>query len=518
MRIAGDQQGNFTACRACRAVYADHMTVWSSDSQPPAQAAASPKSRTRPTIAIVFTAVFVTNLDLFVVNVALPNISKDFHGASLGALSWVLNAYAIVFAALLVVAGRMADRSGHRRGFLFGLAVFTAGSALCALATDTGFLIGARVVQAVGAAVLMPTSLALLLASTSKERRVLVVRAWSAIGGVAAAFGPVFGGLLVQASWRWVFLINVPIGIFALVAALRVLPEVRSPERGRLPDMLGAMLLTGSIGALTLGLVQAGDWGSGSPRTIGTFAAAVVFLIGFLISSARHPSPIVEMRLLRLRALNTPTLGILLFSAAFAAMVLSSSEWAQNVWGYSALKTGLAIAPGPMMVPPLALSSGPLAKRIGPGAVAALGNVVFAAGILWWALGLTINANYAAAMLPGTLLVGIGIGLVLPTLIAAGAVALPLERFATGSGILNMARQLGAVIGVAVLVSVLGKPKGVNATHTAFQHGWYATIVIGILAAIVSLRVRDPFKAPRRAAGAPVGEQAEANVEVTAAP
>ena len=478
---------------------------------PPSQGAQSAQgARARPTIAIVFTAVFVTNLDLFVVNVALPHIGSSFHGASLDSLSWVLNAYAIVFAALLVVAGRLADRNGHRGGFLLGLAVFTAGSALCAAATGTGFLVGARVVQAVGAAILMPTSLALLLAGTPPQKRGQAVRAWSAVGGVAAALGPVVGGLLVEASWRWVFLVNVPVGIVAFIAGLRALPEVRSPERGKLPDLLGAVLLTVSIGTLSLGLVQANDWGWGSARVIGSFVAAFVLLVAFLVSSARHPSPIVELSMLRIRAFSTPTLAVALFTAAFAGMILSSTLWAQNIWGYSALKTGLAIAPGPLMVPPLAIGAGPLSKRIGAGPIAALGNLSFAGGIVWWAVGVTVHADYATALLPGTLLVGIGVGLALPTLTAASATALPPQRFATGSGILNMGRQVGAVLGVAILVSVLGKPHGADAARTAFRHGWYITITISVLAAIVSLFVRKPAAPPAAPPQAAAVGQAQA--------
>ncbi len=474
-------------------------------SSPPAAPSGPDATRARRTIAIVFTAVFVTNLDLFVVNVALPHIGTDFHGASLDSLSWVLNAYAIVFAALLVVAGRLADRNGHRGGFLVGLAVFTLGSALCAAATGTGFLVAARVLQAVGAAVLLPTSLALLLVSSPVQRRAQMVRAWSALGGVAAALGPVFGGLLVQASWRWVFLINVPIGIAAFAAGLRTLPQVRDAERGRLPDVFGAVLLTVSIAALSLGLVQANDWGWGSGRTVGAFAVAVATLAAFLISSARHPSPIVELPMLRIRGFSMPTLALMLFSAAFAAMILSSTLWTQNIWGYSALKTGLAIAPGPLMVPPMAAAAGPLGRRIGAGAVAALGGLSFSLGILLWALWVTVAANYATGLLPGTLLVGIGVGLVLPTLTAAGATALPPQRFATGSGILNMARQLGAVLGVAILVSILGKPHSADEAHTAFRHGWYATIVIGVMAAVAGMLVRQPA-APAPTAAARSGQ------------
>lgn len=495
------------------------MTVMAnqgSSSSAPPQAAAAAVSQSRLTVTIVFFAVLVTNLDLFAVNIALPRIGGDFHGSSLSAQSWVLNAYAIVFASLLVVFGRLAGRGGQRGGFLLGLVVFTVGSALCAVATNTGFLVGARVLQAVGAAALLPTSLALLLANTPMERRMLSVRAWSVAGGVAATVSPIVGALLAQASWRLVFIINLPLGVVAFILGIRALPEVRDTERGKLPDVLGAILLAGAVGALTLGLVQANSWGWGSASTIGSFVAAVVLLAGFLISSARHPSPVAELPLLRLRALNAPAAGLLLYSAAFAAMVLSSAEWTQNVWGYSALKSGLALVPGILMVPPFFRISGVLSKRLGPGAVAALGNLFFVVGLLVWALRITVSADYAAAMLPGTVMIGVGIGLALPTLVATGAFSLPLERVATSSSVVNMSRQIGAVIGVAVLVVVLGKPVGMDATHTAFRDGWYAIIVIGLLAAAASLRVRDPFKPARPPrTGAPAGQ---AEVEVPAAP
>ena len=470
-----------------------------------------PAGKTRPTIAVVFTAVFVTNLDLFVVNVALPKIGTEFN-SSITSLSWVLNAYAIVFAALLVVAGRLADRNGHRGGFILGLGVFTLGSVLCAAATDTTFLVSARVVQAIGAAILLPTSLALLLASTPIQKRAVVVRAWSAVGGVAAALGPVVGGALVEASWRWVFLINVPVGIFAIVLGLKVLPQVKDAARGAMPDLFGALLLTGSIAGLCLGLVEGNAWGWSSGRIIGSLAGSVVLMLAFLASSARHKSPIVELPLLKIRAFNTPTVGIMLFTASFSAMVLSAALWAQNAWGYSALKTGLAIVPGPMLVPPMAALAGPLSKRIGTGMVAAIGNLIFAGGMAIWALEVTLQTKYLAALLPGTLLVGIGVGLVLPTLTAAGAVALPPQRFATGSGILNMARQVGAVLGVAIFVSVLGSPRTPNDALKGFQHGWWTVVAMSVLAAVFSLAVpkSPPQAMPQNATPTPQPQKSAA--------
>jgi len=466
--------------------------------------------------ATVMVAVFVSNLDLFVVNVALPRIGQDFHGASLDALSWVLNAYAIVFAALLVVAGRLADRRGHRPGFLFGLGVFTLGSTLCALATGTGWLVAFRVLQAAGAAVLLPTSLALLLATAAPERRARVVRAWSAVGGVAAGLGPVVGGLLVQASWRWVFLINVPIGLAAMVIGSRVLPEVRREERGPFPDLLGAAMLTVSVGALALSLVEGNSWGWSDRRTIGGFVAAAALLGLFLFQSARHPAPVVELPMLRIKAFSSATVATMLFTVGLAGMILSAVLWCESVWGYSALKTGLALAPGPLMVPPLAAAAGPLGRRFGPGPVSAAGNLLFGVGLLWWGLRTGLSPHYATQMLPGFLIGGVGIGLALPTLTAAGATALPPQRFATGSGILNMARQIGAVLGVAVVVVILGRPKSPVTALNHFQHGWEAIAGATVLAALASLLVRTQAPASGaapRTDSVPQGQQVGASRE-----
>jgi EmrB/QacA subfamily drug resistance transporter len=441
----------------------------------------------------------MSNIDLFVVNVALPDIGRSFHGASLNYLSWVLNAYAIVFAALLVVAGRLFDRYGHRPGFLVGIAVFTASSLLCAASDDVGWLVGGRVLQAVGAAVLLPTSLALLLLVTPPERRGRVVRAWSAVGAVAAALGPVAGGVLVQASWRWIFLINVPVGILALITGWRVLPGQSQREHGSAPDMLGALLLTAAVGLLALGLVEGNNWGWTSSGVLGSLAATPVLLILFLVQSARHRAPIVELPMLRIVPFSAAGVATLLFAVAFAGMILSASLWCQNVWHYSALRTGLALAPGPLMVPPMAALAGRVARRTGNGAVAALGNLLFGAGLLYWALRLGITDGYAAGMLPGFLIGGIGVGLSLPTLTAAGATALPPERLATGTGVLTMARQIGAVIGVAVIVAAVGIPHGPAMVQDAFRHGWYGMAAAGALAAVASLVIPRRPAAPRAA-------------------
>jgi EmrB/QacA subfamily drug resistance transporter len=440
-----------------------------------------------PVFAVVCAGIVCVNLDMFIVNVAIPSIGRSFGGANLANLSWVLNAYAIVFAALLVPAGRAADLIGRRAAFLTGMVVFGLASAACAVAPDVWVLVAARVVQAAGGALLMPASLGLLLAAARPEKRTGTIRAWTSVGGAAAALGPVVGGALVAASWHWVFLVNVPIVAIAVVAGLRVLrPDPASVARAgltaerteALPDTLGAVVFTVAIGALALALVKSDNWGWASPATIGLIVAAVALVALFVRRSARHPSPVIELHLLRRPTFATATAANVVFGAAFGAMLLLVTLWCQDVWGWSALRTGLGVAPGPLLVPFWSIAAGPLARRIGPGPVAAAGCAIYAAGCVFWRLNLAVTPDYATRMLPGMLLTGTGVGLTLPTLVSAAVSAVPPNRFATGSGIVTMARQVGIVLGVSVLVTVLGHPAGAGALP-AFQR---ATVVLAATA------------------------------------
>jgi len=443
-------------------------------------------------LAIVTAGVVLASLDLFVVNVALPAIARDLGTSNLSELSWVLNGYAIVYASLLVFFGRLADRYRRDRGFLLGVAIFTAASAACAGADSVAMLIGFRLVQAAGAALLTPTSLGLILATYPPERRAGAVRAWSAISGLAAALGPVIGGLLVTASWRWVFLINVPIGITALIVGWRRLPHLPGHATER-PDALGVVLATAGIAALTFGLVKGSDWGWSSASVTGTLAAAAVLLALFTLHCLRAGNPLIHPSLFRSQGFTGASLVGIFFFSAFGAMLLSIVLWEQDVWGWSALRAGLAIAPGPLMVPVVAFGiAGRLIARYGAAVVLSLGCVTFAAGAAWWALAAGLQPNYVAGILGGMLLTGAGVGLAMPTTLATASASLPPQSFATGSAVINMIRQTGMALGVAILVAVLGTSTGRGAAVlTAFRHGWWviaALSVAGVIPALVLLR------------------------------
>jgi EmrB/QacA subfamily drug resistance transporter len=432
-------------------------------------------------VGVLALAVFMSSLDLFIVNLAFPYIGREYHGTSLGALSWMLNAYTIVFAAVLVPAGRWADRVGRRRIFVAGLIVFSAGSALCGLSPGVPELIAARVVQATGAGLMVPASLSLLLASVPVTGRAKAIGTWSALGALGAALGPVIGGSLVQLSWRWVFWINIPVGLLTVLLAARVVPDSRDEHaRGR-PDLAGAALLAAAVGLVAFALVKAPDRGWGPARFLAVVAASAACGGVMIWRSRRHHSPVIELGLLRSRAFSGTFAASILYYAAFGAFVLNSVEFLTGVWHYTAIQAGLAIGPGPLMVLPFARVAAPwLAARLGgPGRVAVIGCLVNAGAMALWLAQIQAQPAYLTRLLPAQLLGGAGVGLAIPSLLGAGSVSLSPDRFGTGSGILNMARQVGTVLGVAALVAILAHagPDPV----TTFRHA--IVLVIGFFAA-----------------------------------
>jgi len=455
---------------------------------PVRRAAASPNQ----VLAIVCVGIVLANLDLFIVNVGLPNIGRDFRDASLEDLSWILNGYAIAYAALLVFFGRLAERHRRDRSFLLGIALFTAASAACAAANSVESLVVFRVAQAAGAALMTPTSLGLLLASFPPDRRGHAVRTWAAIGGLAAALGPVAGGILVTFSWRWIFLVNVPIGLAALAIGWWKLPRVPGHDVPR-PSVWAAMLVTGGIGALTFAIVKVNDWGWNSPGIGGSFAASVVCLALFVRHCLRARAPFVDPALFRVRPFTGAALVMAPYSVAFGAMLFSIAMWEQTAWGWSALKTGLAIAPGPLLVPTTSLLlAGRLIGRFGVAPVVSAGIVFFVAGLVFWATAIGLEPN-AVAVILGMVPTGIGVGLTFPTLMGVSASSLPPSSFATGSGVINMIRQAAIAIGVAIFVAVVASPASPAARLAAFHRGWWIMAVItaaGLIPTYFFIRAR----------------------------
>jgi EmrB/QacA subfamily drug resistance transporter len=463
-------------------------------------------SSPRKVFALVAVGVFLAALDLFIVNVAFPAIRADFAGSSISGVSWVLNAYAIVFAALLVPAGKLGDVVGRRRVFTAGLVAFGAGSALAAAAPTLPLLVAARGVQAAGAAAVFPTSLGLLLPVVPLERRPVAIAGWAALGAVGAAAGPPLGGLLTEISWHWIFIVNVPLALAAAALAPRVLPEVRDRAATRLPDGLGSGLLIGAVALATLALVRGPDWGWDG-RVIGALAASAALALAFVARSRRHPAPVLELSILRVRAFALASLAAALFFAAFAVMLIGNVLFLTSVWHYSSLGAGLALTPGPLAAAALAPLAGRLAGRIGPGAVGAIGAAFFAAGTAWLIARAGAHPDYAGVFLPSMAIGGIGVGLALPSFTVAATATLPPTRLATGIGAQTMFRQIGAALGVAAFVAILGTPSAAGVLD-AYNDTRRFMIAATVAAGLALLALRLPRAAPAPPEREPAGERA----------
>jgi EmrB/QacA subfamily drug resistance transporter len=464
---------------------------------PPATAAASEGyPRKWLVLAVLATVAFMAQLDLFIVNIAVPAMSRSFGGAGLSGLSWVLNAYAIVFAALLVPAGRLADHFGRRRFLLAGIVLFTAASVLCAVAPALPALIAGRVIQAIGAALIVPTSLGLLLPAFPRGKHTLVVGIWAGVAAVAASSGPPVGGLLIEFSWRWIFLINAPIGIVALAGGWRVLDEVRAVKGARLPDPVSVAALLAAVTLTVLATVQGPGWGWGSGATIGTLAGAALATAITVSRTIGHPHALIEASLFRSRDFVAAAVALFLFFVAFSVWLLITVLFLQDQWHYSALRAGLAIAPGPLTAAVFAVNSGRLAGRFGRAVPALTGCLATTSSALFFLFAATAHSSYGTAFLPGLILGGVGAGLTQAPLFAAAS-TLAADRATTGSAVLTMSRQIGSAVGVAVLVALLGA----SDPHSLalFHRGWILEAAAA-MAGAVAVAALHPHERPLRLA------------------
>ena len=419
---------------------------------------------------------FLAFLDATIVNVAFPSIRASFPGTSIGGLSWVLNAYNIVFAAFLIVFGRLTDLVGRRRVFVAGVGLFTVASALCGAAPSVDLLVAARVLQALGAAMLVPASLALVVAAFPEERRAHAIGLWGATAAVAAGLGPPLGGALVElGGWRWAFWVNIPFGAAAAWAARRQLVESRAPGVRSMPDLRGAALLAGGLGLLNLGIVKGSDWGWGSAAVVGSFAAAAVLVALFVLSSRVHRSPLVDPALLRIPSFTIASTATIVGGLGFYAYLLTNILWLQYVWDYSVLRAGLALVPGALVAAVVAARLGPLADRYGYRPFVVPGALVWAGAYVWYHQQVGVEPAFWSQWLPGQVLSGVGVGATLPLLGSAALAAVPGGRYATASAVMSSARQLGGVLGIAILVVVLGDPTPATAV-AAFRDGWVLSI------------------------------------------
>ncbi|WP_242440967.1 MFS transporter [Streptomyces sp. CB02923] len=434
-------------------------------------------------LAIASAAQFLAVLDMIAVTIAFPAIGADFASASPAALSWVLNAYTVVLAALLVPGGRLSDAVGRRRGFLVGMVLFGLASAACGAAPTLAVLIAARVAQGVAAAVLIPTSLSLALPAFPAGERATAVGVWTAVSAVAASSGPVVGGLLAASDWRWIFLVNVPVVVVAVAAGVRFLPRGArraGRERRQGLDPLGTALVFVCIGALVTACAQAPQWGYAAPGTLGFLAAGVLAGVLCAVHVRRAAEPVVHPDLFRTPGFTAAALGLLAYFVAYAAVTLGATLLFTEVWRYPSGKAGLALAPWPLTVLVVSAVSGRIVRAVGERPAALAGALSFVAVPVWWlAAAPADGAHYATAFLPGLILAGIGTGLYQPVMFAAAG-RLPAARLSLGSGVLMVSRQGGTALGVAALVAVTGGQRSLGAGEV--RYGWFLVAAMAALA------------------------------------
>jgi EmrB/QacA subfamily drug resistance transporter len=410
-----------------------------------------------PVFWVASVAIFLVSLDTTMLYAVFGALRAGFPGASAADMSWVLNAYTVVYAAMLIPAGGLADTHGRKRVFLLGVAVFIAASALCGLAGSVGWLIAARVLQAVGAALLTPASLSIVLAAFPQGRRAVTVSLWGAVGGFAAAVGPSLGSFIVQTvGWPWAFFINLPIGAMSLWWGASLLRESDRSSARRRVDGVGMALLVVAVGAIALAIVEADSPGWTRAQLLGTAGIGVIALAAFVAWARRVREPLVDLALFRHRTYSAVNVATLTFGIAFAMMFFAFFFFMENVWHYSQARAGLAVAPGPLTVIPVAVITGRLAARFGHRPFLIGGALLYATTALWFMLVPADEPSYLLHWLPGLLMSGASVGLVLPSLSAAAVSRLPAQHYAVGSAVNQAIRQIGSVIGVAIIVLLLG--------------------------------------------------------------
>ena len=458
---------------------------------------ASPPSSPWPVFWVSSIAVFLVSLDTTMLYAAFDALRAGFPAATAADMSWVLNAYTVVYAAMLIPAGGLADTHGRKKVFLLGVTLFLAASAACGVSGSVGWLIASRVLQAVGAALLTPASLSMVLGAFPQNKRAVAVSLWGAVGALAAAIGPSLGSLVIATvGWPWAFFINLPLGALSIWKGVSILREARLPvESRRHVDVVGMALLIVAVGAIALAIVQFGSPGWTRTELVVAAATGVVAFVGFIGWARVARAPLVHLSLFRHRTYAYANLATFTFGIAFSMMFFAFFFYMRGIWHYSLPLAGLAITPGPLLVMPVAIASGRLAARYGHRPLLVCGALIYACSGLWFLTMPGLEPHYVTQWLPGLLLSGIGVGMTLPSLAAAAVNRLPADQYAVGSAVNQATRQIGSVLGVAVTVLLLGHAHLQRADFTAL----YGThVALGVLTALLCLAVRTK---PQAAAG-----------------
>jgi EmrB/QacA subfamily drug resistance transporter len=445
------------------------------------------------TLGAVAFGLFMIMLDNTIVNVALPSIQSDL-GIGISELEWVFNGYALTFGVLMLTGGKLADMLGRRRIFIVGLLIFTVASLFCGLATSAGWLIGARVLQGVGSALMNPATLSIVTATFPPRQRGMAIGIWAGVAAMALAIGPLAGGLITeQLGWNWIFFINVPVGILAIIVTRLVVDESRDTSADQRLDLPG--LLSSGIGlfALTYGLIEANELGWTSPRILSLFAVAAIGIALFVGLELRQRSPMLDLSLFKNGTFAGANSVMLLVGLAMFGVFFYNSLFIQNILGYSAVQTGATFLPMTVLIILVAPIAGKYSDRVGSRWLMGGGMVLLAASLFIFSR-LDASSDFWD-ILPGLLIGGLGMAIVMTPTTSAAMGSVPIDKAGVGSAVLNSMRQVGGALGIAVIGAIIaeavhsapGTPQSAAEFVTGYQHALTVAALIALAGAVLSI-------------------------------
>ena len=471
----------------------------------------APENRKWWTLGAVAFGLFMIMLDNTIVNVALPSIQRDLH-IGISELEWVFNGYALTFGVLMLTGGKLADLLGRRRIFIVGLVIFTAASLACGLASSAGLLIGARVVQGVGSALMNPATLSIITATFPPRQRGMAIGIWAGVSAMALAIGPLVGGLITEhISWNWIFFINVPIGILGIIVTRLVVAESRDTSAEQRLDLPGLLSSAIALFALTYGLIEANTYGWTSGRILGLFAVAVAGFAVFVLLELRQRAPMLDLSLFKNSTFAGANTVMGLVGLAMFGVFFFISLFMQNILGYSAIQAGASFLPMTVLIILIAPASGRFSDRVGSRWLMGAGMILLSASLFLFSR-LDASSDFWN-IFPGLIVGGLGMALVMTPATAAAMGSVPVDKAGVGSAVLNSMRQVGGSLGIAVIGAIVasqvhappGTPQAAAGFVTGFQHALVVASLIalaGAFLAVATVRKYRHMEAPAAEAAA----------------
>ena len=443
------------------------------------------------TLAAVSFGLFMIMLDNTVVNVALPSIEKDLH-ISIAQLEWIVTAYALVFAALMITGGKLADLYGRRRIFVVGLAIFTLSSLACGFAPSSGFLIGARAFQGIGAALMNPATLSIITATFPPKQRGQAIGIWAGVSAMALAIGPLAGGLIVDnINWNWIFFVNVPVGVLGIVVAKFFIDESRDTSHEQSIDLPGLATSAAGLFALSYALIEGNAKGWASAEILSLFAVAAVLLVAFVLLESRQRLPMLDLSLFKIGSFVGANVVAMLVSLGMFGVFFFVSLYIQNILGYSPTKAGAAFLPMTILIILFAPIAGKQSDRIGSRWLMGGGMTVLGISLLLYQR-VGLHSTFWT-LLPAMVLGGVGMAFVMSPMTSAAMGAVPIDKAGVGSGVLNSFRQVGGALGIAVMGAILASylhvPASTPLGKQQYVDGLHAALLVSALIAFAAAAV-----------------------------